>query len=162
MPTGESAAPSPKSVGGSRITSYNVCYTKLLRTAANVLSLSSMLRPHQAVLCADCAHICVDECGAPERFTGGKLLTVPSREGKVVPADFNRFLLDLGNQHHSQPAAVSITQCTEYGTVYSPDEVRALADFAHENGLFLHMDGARLANACATLGCSLREITADS
>lgn len=132
-----------------------------LGTAANVLSLSSMLRPHQAVLCADCAHICVDECGAPERFTGGKLLTVPSREGKVVPADFKRFLLDLGNQHHSQPAAVSITQCTEYGTVYSPDEVRALADFAHENGLFLHMDGARLANACATLGCSLREITAD-
>lgn len=136
-------------------------YFVFLGTAANVLSLSSMIRPHQAVLCADCAHIAVDECGAPERFTGAKLLTVPSRDGKVAPGDFRRFLRDIGNEHHSQPAALSITQCTEYGSLYSPDEIRALADFAHGHGMFLHMDGARLANACAALDLPLAALTAE-
>ncbi|EPR39823.1 aromatic amino acid beta-eliminating lyase/threonine aldolase [Desulfovibrio sp. X2] len=136
-------------------------YFVFLGTAANVLSLAAMLRPYKAVLCADSAHINVDECGAPERFSGARLLTVPSRNGKVAPEDFRRYLYDLGVEHHSQPAVISITQCTEYGTLYSPDEITALADFAHEHGLYLHMDGARLANACAALNLTPRQLTAD-
>ncbi|MFP5222079.1 MAG: threonine aldolase family protein [Acidobacteriota bacterium] len=132
-----------------------------LGTAANVLSLNALTRSHNAVVCARTAHINVDECGAPERMLGCKLLTCPGTDGKLTPEDIRPFLNDLGNEHHNQPRVVSITQSTELGTIYRPEEVKALADFAHANGLYLHMDGARIGNAAAALDLSLAAITRD-
>lgn len=128
-------------------------------TGANVTAIKAMTQPHQAVICPTSAHINSDECGAPEHFTGCKLLAVPCADGKLTPALAARFLRGRLDQHHVQPRVISISQATELGTVYRPEEVRALADFAHENGLLLHMDGARLANAAAGLGCGLCEIS---
>jgi threonine aldolase len=128
-------------------------------TAANVIGIATLLEPWQAVICSDVAHIQVDECGALERFSGSRLLTVPSSDGKLTPAMVEQRITGQGVVHHSQPAAVSITQSTEYGTVYSVDEVRALADLAHGKGLLLHMDGARIANAAASLGRPVAEFT---
>jgi threonine aldolase len=130
-------------------------------TAANVLSLQALVRPHEAVICAESAHINVDECGAPERFLGSKLLGVPAPDGKLTPALVDRRARGWGDQHHVQPRAVSISQSTELGTVYALAEVRALADHAHGLGMRLHMDGARVANAAAALGVGLREATRD-
>ncbi|MGE4263010.1 MAG: low specificity L-threonine aldolase [Desulfovibrio sp.] len=130
-----------------------------LGTAANVLALAAMTRPHHAVLCASTAHINVDECGAPERHLGAKLMAVDTPDGKLTPALLEPFLQHLGNEHHNQPRVVSIAQATELGTIYPPDEIRALAGFAHANGMLLHMDGARLGNAAAALGCGLKDIT---
>jgi threonine aldolase len=131
-------------------------------TAANVLGLKAVTEPHNAVICVDGAHINVDECGAPERFTGCKLLPAPSPDGKLRPGDIARYLRDQGDEHRVQPRVVSISQATELGTVYQPVEIRALADTAHRNGLLLHMDGARLANAAVGLGVSLRQCTTDA
>ncbi len=133
-----------------------------LGTAANVLALAAMTRPHHAVLCASTAHINVDECGAPERHLGAKLMVVDTTDGKLTPALLEPFLPHLGNEHHNQPRVVSIAQATELGTIYTPDEIRALARFAHANGMLLHMDGARLGNAAAALGCGLKDITVDA
>ncbi len=133
-----------------------------LGTAANVLALKAMTRPHHAVLCASTAHINVDECGAPEAQLGCKLFHVDTPDGKLTPALLRPFLLHLGNEHHNQPRVVSIAQATELGTLYTQGEIRALANFAHDNGMFLHMDGARLGNAAAALGVGLRELTADA
>lgn len=133
-----------------------------LGTAANVLALTAMTRPHHAVLCAASAHINVDECGAPERHLGAKLMAVDTPDGKLTPALLEPSLLHLGNEHHNQPRVVSITQATELGTIYTQDEIRALADFAHANGMLLHMDGSRLGNAAAALGCGLKDITSDA
>lgn len=130
-------------------------------TAANVLALKSVTRDYQAVICADTAHIQTDECGAPERFIGCKLLTVPSVGGKIKVNDMLKYLHAFGFQHHSQPRVISISQATEMGTVYTPDEIRVIADFAHQNNMLLHIDGARLANAAASLNVSLKEITVD-
>jgi threonine aldolase len=129
-------------------------------TGANVLGLQALLEPWHAVVCTDTSHINVDECGAPERFTGCKLLPVPTPDGKLRPDDVARQLKGFGVEHHVQPRVVSLTQSTEYGTVYTAAEIRVLADLAHAHGLYLHMDGARIANAAASLGCTLREITA--
>ena len=123
-------------------------------TAANVLALASALKPYQGVICSDVAHLNVDECGAYERLAGGKLLTVPSPDGKLTPALVESRISNIGVVHSSQPAAISITQATEYGTVYTADEIAALSRLAREHGLLLHMDGARLANAAAALGLS--------
>jgi threonine aldolase len=131
-------------------------------TAANVLGLQSALRPHEAVICAEQAHINVDECGAPERFLGCKLLTVAAPDARLTVQAVARRVTGVGDQHHVQPRAISITQSTEYGTVYSPAEVRALADFAHANGMVLHMDGARIANAAASLGLPVAAFTTDA
>lgn len=131
-------------------------------TAANVLCLQSMVRSHQGVICAETAHINTSECGAPEKHIGCKLLTVPSPNGKITPAGIASHLHHLGNEHHVQPRAVSITQVSEYGTVYTPREIRAIADFAHANGLLLHMDGARIFNAAAALDVPLRAISSDA
>jgi threonine aldolase len=106
------------------------------------------------------SHIAVDECGAPERFTGAKLVDLPTPDGKLVPGQVLDQLGGIGDQHHVQVRVVSITQPTELGTLYSPDEVAALADVAHSHGLLLHMDGARLANAAAALGGDVRSFTA--
>jgi len=130
-------------------------------TGANVLGIQAVTLPHQAVICPEGAHIDVDECGAPERFTGCKLLTVPTADGKLRPADIERHLIGIGFEHHVQPRAVSISQTTELGTVYTPDEIRALAATAHQHDLLLHMDGARLANAAAALNADLRSLTTE-
>ena len=130
-------------------------------TAANVLCLQSMVRAHQAVICAETAHVYTSECGAAEKHIGCKLLTIPSPHGKITVQGIREHLHHIGNEHHVQPRAISITQATEYGTVYTPDEIRVIADFAHANSLLLHMDGARLFNAAAYLKVPLRAITSD-
>ena len=121
-------------------------------TGANVVGLQCLLRPWEAVICPDSAHIHVDECGAPERFTGSKLLAVPTPDGKLRPGQIEAFLHVVGDEHHAQPRVVSITQSTESGTLYQPAEIEAIVEVAHAHDLFVHLDGARLANAGAALG----------
>lgn len=128
-------------------------------TGANVTGLKAMVRSHQAIICTDGAHIHSDEGGAAEGFIGGKLLTSPSKDGKLTVCDIERQLHNIGNQQRSQPKAVSISQCTELGTVYTIEEIKEITSFAHANGLYVHMDGARISNAAAHLGCSLSEMT---
>ncbi|MFL5482168.1 MAG: threonine aldolase family protein [Gemmatimonadaceae bacterium] len=128
-------------------------------TAANVLCLQSMVQSHQAVICAETAHVHVHECGAAEKHIGCKLLPVPAPNGKITVAGIREHLHDIGNEHHVQPRAITITQATEYGTVYTPQEIRAIADFAHTHSLLLHMDGARIFNAAVHLDVPLRAIT---
>jgi threonine aldolase len=130
-------------------------------TGANVSVLQALMPSYGAVICAQTAHINVDECGAPEKFTGGKLVDIATPDGKLTPAMIDTHAHGLGDQHHVQPSVVSITQSTEMGTVYTPDEVRAIAVCAHGHGMTLHMDGARIGNAAASLGLSLRDITAN-
>jgi threonine aldolase len=130
-------------------------------TAANCLSLKALTNSYHAIICAEAAHIYVDECGAPEKFTGCKLVPIPTQDGKLTVEAVRTAYHGIGVEHHVQPRVVSITQCTEVGTVYKEDEVRQLARFAHERGMFLHMDGARIANAAASLGVGLRQATRD-
>ncbi|MEN9445132.1 MAG: hypothetical protein RIS47_2023 [Bacteroidota bacterium] len=132
-----------------------------LGTAANTLGLQAATQSYHAIICAETAHIQVDECGAPERFTQCKLLPVATNNGKITPEGVQQYLHGFGFEHHSQPRVISITQTTELGTLYTPAEIRALADLAHAHGMYLHIDGARIANAAAALGCSLREISSD-
>ncbi len=132
-------------------------------TGANVIGLQSALRPHHAVLCAEGAHIDADEGGAPERFTGAKLVPLPAPHGKLAPDTIAaRAAWGKGVEHHVQPRVLSISQSTELGTVYTPEEVRALAVVAREHELILHMDGARLANAVVALGVEPAAITAQA
>jgi len=130
-------------------------------TAANCLSLKAMTETYHAVICAEAAHIYTDECGAPEKFTGCKLMPIPTPDGKLTVESVRHAYHGIGDQHHVQPRAISITQVTEMGTVYTQREVRDLARFAHERGMFLHMDGARIANAAVSLGLTLRQATRD-
>ena len=129
-------------------------------TAANVLGLSLLLRPYEGVICAESAHVNVDECGAPERILGSKLLAVPTRDGKLTPALIGARLGDRGDEHRSQPKVVAISQVTELGTCYSLEELKSLGEFCRAEGLRLYIDGARLANAAAHLGCSLADLAA--
>lgn len=131
-------------------------------TGANVIALQSLLRPWEGVICVDTAHIQCDEGGAPEKVAGLKLHAVPHAGGKLTPAALASQLFDRDSVHRCQPGAVSITNTTELGTVYSAAEVRALADAAHAAGLLLHMDGARLANAAAALQLPFRAFTRDA
>jgi threonine aldolase len=130
-------------------------------TAANCLGLKSLTSSYHAVMCAEAAHIYVDECGAPEKFTGCKLIPIPTQDGKLRPEAVRAAYHGIGVEHHVQPRVVAITQSTEVGTVYKAEEIRQLAYFAHERGMFLHMDGARIANAAASLGLGLRQATRD-
>jgi threonine aldolase len=130
-------------------------------TGANVVSISTLARSFQAVICSEHAHINADECGAPESATGCKLLTVHTADGKLTCDHIARHLQGRIDQHRVQPAVVSITQSSELGTVYSAAEVKEIAAFCHQHGLYLHMDGARLCNAAATLGKGLGEISGD-
>jgi len=130
-------------------------------SAANVLCLRALCRPWESVICAAQAHINVDEGGAAEAIAGVKLQAVPTIDAKLTPEHVASQLARVGDEHAVQPRVVSITQSTELGTRYTPYELHALAHFAHERGLLLHVDGARLANAAAALQCSLREITTD-
>ncbi|HMN67548.1 MAG TPA: beta-eliminating lyase-related protein, partial [Bdellovibrionales bacterium] len=130
-------------------------------TAANVLCLTPLLKSHEAVICADTAHLNVDECGAPEKFLGTKLLTLPTPDGKIAPGQAQVFLERPGDQHYAQPRAVSLTLPTETGLCYSLEELRAWREFSLRENLMLHLDGARLANAAQVLGLSLKALTAD-
>ena len=131
-------------------------------TGANVLGLQAATNSYQAVVCATTAHINVDECGAPEKFTGCKLISVETPDGKITTDHVRPFLHALGVEHHVQPRVISVSQATEMGTVYSTTELRALSSFAHKKNMLLHMDGARIANAAVGLNASLKEITADA
>lgn len=131
-------------------------------TGANVLSLTALMPRWGAVIASGTAHIHTDEGGAPERVSGLKLFTVPTPDGKLTPELVDTEAFGWGDEHRAQPLAVSITNTTEVGTVYTPDEVRALADHAHAHGVALHLDGARVWNAAAALGTSLRAFTADA
>jgi threonine aldolase len=126
-----------------------------------VLSLATLTRSFHSVICAETAHIQTDECGAPEKFTGCKLLPVETSDGKITPSGVEHYLEGFDFEHHSQPRVISISQVTEMGTLYQTDEIRALADLAHQHGMYLHMDGARIANAAVALGLSFREFTRD-
>ncbi|GAB4329930.1 MAG: low specificity L-threonine aldolase [Calditrichia bacterium] len=131
-------------------------------TGANVLSLKALTQSFHSIICTEQAHLHVDECGAPEKFTGCKVIPVPTSDGKIRVEDISRHLHGFGFEHHSQPRVISITQVTELGTVYTPEEIREIAELAHRHGMYLHMDGARLANAAAALNCSFKEITTDA
>ena len=127
-------------------------------SGANVLGLSLLLRRHEAAICAESAHINTDECGAPEQLVGTKLLTVPTVDGKITPELIAEKLSGRGDDHRSQPGVVALTQSTELGTCYSLAELRKIADFCRASDLRLYLDGARLANAAASLDCSLAEL----
>ena len=131
-------------------------------TGANVLSLSTLTHSFHSVICAETAHIQVDECGAPEKFTGCKLLPVQVVKGKITPEGISKYLHGFDFEHHSQPKIISISQVTELGTVYSVEEVKAITTLAHEYGLFVHMDGARIANAAVALNLPFQAFTVDA
>lgn len=131
-------------------------------TGANVIALQSMTERWDSVICAESAHINVDECGAPEKVAGLKLLTVPTPDGKLTPELVERQAWGWGDQHRAQPKVVSLAQTTELGTCYRPEQIAALCEQAHQHGMKVYLDGARLANAAATLGVPLRAFTTDA
>ena len=128
-------------------------------SGANVLCLRAACRPWEAVICTEQAHMNVDECGAPEAIAGVKLITAPSQDGKLTPGAIEPLIARIGDEHAVQPRLISISNCTELGTVYTPAEVTALSELAHSRGLLLHVDGARLANAAAAAGEPLGALT---
>lgn len=130
-------------------------------TGANVVALSCVVKPWESVLCPATAHLQTDECGAFERFTGSKVVPVPTRDGKLRVEDLAPYLHAGHDEHFAAPRAISISQSTEYGDVYELDEVRELCTFAHKHGLIVHVDGARIANAAAALGVTPRACTVD-
>ncbi|WP_435737425.1 beta-eliminating lyase-related protein [Cellulosimicrobium sp. PMB13] len=143
---------------GAEATAYPV----LTGTGANVIALMSMLPRWGAVVATEHAHLNTDENGAPERVGGIKVLTVPAADGRLTPDAVERFADDLGDPHRAQPLVVSITQTTELGTVYTPQELRAISDAAHARGMRVHLDGSRLANAAVALDVPLRALTTDA
>ena len=130
-------------------------------TGANITCLQSMCKPWEAVVCADTAHINSDEGGAAEKVAGLKLYTIKTPDGKLTPELIDQQAWGFGNEHRAQPKVISITQSTELGTIYTPDEVKAITAHAHHLGMFVHMDGARLSNAAASLGTSFAAFTSD-
>jgi threonine aldolase len=130
-------------------------------TGANVVALQAATLSFQTIIAPQTGHIAVDECGSPEFMTGAALKTVDSSNGKLCPELLKPLLHGFGNEHHSQPKTVYISQCTELGTVYTPEEIAKLADFLHSYNMYLYMDGARIANAAVALGKSFKEITVD-
>ena len=133
----------------------------LTGTGANTLAITAVTESFNSVICAETAHIYVDECGAPEKFSNCKLLPVSTTNGKVTPQLVSKHIHDIGFEHHSQPGLISISQSTELGTVYTIPELKGLADYAHRNKMYLHIDGARLANAAVSLEAEFRNITLD-
>lgn len=131
-------------------------------TAANVLGLSSTVRPYEACVCSEIAHLNVDECAAYERFVGSKLLPAKAKDGKISVESVKAFFTSFGDQHQAQPKVISITQPTEVGTTYTIEEIRALADLAHANNMYLHVDGSRISNAVVSLQTSFKEMLTDS
>ncbi|MBA7532347.1 Low specificity L-threonine aldolase [subsurface metagenome] len=147
-----------KEIFGDNIDVYFV----FIGTAANVLGLTSITKSYNSIICAETSHIHQDECGAPEKFLGCKVLTVPTTNGKLTIEGINRHMYGFDFEHHSQPKVISVTQTTELGTVYTPDELNKITDYAHDKGLLVHMDGARISNAVANLGVTYRNITTDT
>lgn len=131
-------------------------------TGANSVALQAVTRPFNCIIAAQTAHICVDECGAPTKFTGCRIMEIPASDGKLTPESIQTKMTGIGVCHHSQPKVVYLSQVTELGTVYTVKEIREIAAYLHANNMYLHMDGARLANACAFLGCTMKEITVDA
>jgi threonine aldolase len=131
-------------------------------TGANVLGLKTVTESFHSIICSEASHLNEDECGAPEYFSGCKLETIKTEDGKISPGDISRFLHVFGDEHRSQPKAVSITQSTELGTVYKLNEIKVIAELAHENEMLLHMDGARISNAAVSLGLDFRAFTRDA
>jgi threonine aldolase len=138
------------------------CYFVFTGTAANVLGLSEITRSWNSVITASTAHLEGDECGAPEKFIGCKILVVDTTDGKINPALIEKHMHGIDFEHHSQPKVISITQSTEMGTVYSVKEITEIADYAHERGMLLHMDGARIANAAVSLKLPFKAFTTDA
>jgi len=136
-------------------------YFVFLGTAANVLGLGAFTRPYHSIICPESAHINEDECGAPERFNGFKLLPVSTENGKLTVDGIKQHMHGLNFEHHSQPKLISISQVTEMGTIYTPQEVKEICNFAHQNNMYVHMDGARIANAAVALDKNFREFTKD-
>lgn len=130
-------------------------------TGSNAVALQLCTQPFNSIICAEAAHIYVDECGSPARMTGCQIRPVATPDGKLTPELILPYLCHFGEQHHSQPGAIYISQCTELGTIYRPEELRVLTELAHRHGMFVHMDGARLANACAALQLGFKELTVD-
>lgn len=130
-------------------------------TGANVVALRACVQSFNSILCAETAHIAVDECGAPAFMTGAAVVTIPTPDGKLTPQLIEPHLTNWGFEHHSQPKAVYISQCSELGTVYTCEEIKAIADYIHPFGMYLHLDGARIANAAVTLGKTFKEMTTD-
>jgi threonine aldolase len=128
-------------------------------TAANVLGLTNITQPYNAVICPDTAHVNTDECGAPEKFTGCKLITIPTQRGKLTPELVLPHLQGFGFEHHVQPRVISISQATELGTIYTLSEIKALSELAHSKNMLLHIDGARIANAAAALAIPIGDFT---
>ena len=132
-----SAVKKIKGIFGEEVSPFFV----FIGTAANVLGLDAMTKPYNSIICAETSHINEDECGAPERWTGCKLLAVETEDGKLTISGIEKYVYGIGFEHHSQPRIISITQSTEMGTVYTVSEIRAIADYAHSHGMYLHMDG---------------------
>jgi threonine aldolase len=130
-------------------------------TGANVIGLQACTLPFHSIICASTAHIAVDECGAPVKYVGCAIKEIATPDGKLTPELVRPQLHGFGFEHHSQPKVIAISQTTELGTAYTPGEIRALADLAHEHNMYLFVDGTRIANACAFLGVSLKELTVD-
>ena len=130
-------------------------------TGANITALQACTLPFHHIICASTAHIAVDECGAPVKFTGCALKEIVTSDGKLTPGMVRPLLHGFGVEHHSQPKVIAISQTTEMGTVYTPREITLLADLAHEHGMYLFVDGTRMANACAFLNVSVKEMTVD-
>ena len=154
-PYTERAYSALRSIFGEEIDPYFV----FIGTAANVLGLSTVSQSYHAVICPETAHIHVDECGAPEKFSGCKLLSCSTPDGKLTVDMIASHMHGIGFEHHVQPRIVSITQATELGTLYSIEEIRDIANYAHEHGMLLHMDGARISNAAVSLDCGFYEMT---
>ncbi|NOZ46137.1 MAG: low specificity L-threonine aldolase [Chlorobi bacterium] len=140
---------------------YTETYFVFTGTAANVLGLSAVTKSYHSIICAETAHINEDECGAPEKFTGCKVLTAETPDGKLTPDLIKKHLYGFDFEHHSQPKIISITQATEMGTVYKPDEIKQITDFAHKNKMLVHMDGARISNAAVSLNLPFKAFTTD-
>ena len=130
-------------------------------TGANVVGLSTITNTYNSVICAETAHINVDECGAPEKITGCKIIPLPTDNGKITIDLIKQHVKGFGFEHHSQPKVISITQATEFGTVYTPDEIEEITSFAHKHNMYVHVDGARICNAAASLNLDLKSITTD-
>ena len=130
-------------------------------TGSNVIALQLLTKPFHAIFCAETAHIYVDECGAPVKMTGCQIRPIATPDGKLTPELIRPYLHGFDDQHHSQPGVIYLSQCTELGTVYTPEELKAITDLAHTHNMYVHMDGARIANAVAVLDVSLKELTVD-
>ena len=146
-----------KKIFGSEIIPYYV----FNGTGANMLALQACTNPFHSIITAETGHINVDECGAPSKFTSCMVKEIATPDGKLTPELISQRLHGIGDQHHSQPKVVYLSQVTELGTVYTASEIKAICDFAHANNLYVHMDGSRLANAAAFLNTGLRELTLD-